>query len=208
MPEHSTLLLFAASAAVLVLIPGPNLIYIVTRSVEGGRRAGVASMLGVEAATLVHIAAAAAGLSALLASSAVAFDVVRWAGVAYLVFLGIRALRAREPDAPGPAESTVHGDRRVFAEGMVVNLLNPKVSIFFLAFLPQFIHPDRGAAWTQVLVLGAVFVAIACVLDLLYVVAAGTLGGRLRGARATSRIAGGVYLALAALSAATGGRRT
>ena len=206
MPEPSTLLLFAASAAVLVLIPGPNLIYIVTRSVEGGRRVGLASMLGVEAATLVHIAAAAAGLSALLASSAVAFDVVRWAGVAYLVYLGLRALRAGG-SSPQVIESPARGHRRDFAEGMLVNLLNPKVSIFFLAFLPQFVDPERGAAWTQVLVLGAVFMVIACVLDLLYVFAAGALGNRLRGGRVASRIAGGVYLALAALAAATGGRR-
>ena len=206
MPEPSTLLLFAASAVVLVLIPGPNLIYIVTRSVDGGRRDGVASMLGVETATLVHIAAAAAGLSALLASSAVAFEVVRWAGVAYLIYLGLRALLANERATL--VEGSAHGHGRAFAEGMVVNLLNPKVSMFFLAFLPQFVDPERGAAWTQVLALGAVFMAIACALDLLYVLAAGTLGGRLRGASATSRIAGGVYLALAALSAATGARRT
>jgi threonine/homoserine/homoserine lactone efflux protein len=92
MPEPSTLLLFAASAAVLVLIPGPNLVYIVTRSIEAGRRAGLASMLGVEAGTLVHVTAAALGLSALLASSEVAFEMVRWAGVAYLIYLGVRAL--------------------------------------------------------------------------------------------------------------------
>jgi threonine/homoserine/homoserine lactone efflux protein len=96
MPEPSTLLLFAASAALLVLIPGPNLVYIVTRSIEAGRRAGLASMLGVEAGTLVHVTAAALGLSALLASSEVAFEMVRWAGVAYLVYLGVRALRARD----------------------------------------------------------------------------------------------------------------
>ncbi|MDQ5833869.1 MAG: LysE family translocator [Actinomycetota bacterium] len=201
MPEPSTLLLFAVSAAALVLIPGPNLVYIVTRSIEAGRRAGIASMLGVEAGTLVHVTAAAVGLSALLASSAVAFEVVRWAGVAYLVYLGVRALRSDETaEIARPA-----GLRRSFAEGMLVNLLNPKVSVFFLAFLPQFVDPDRGAAGTQILVLGAVFLVIASLLDLLYVLGAGLIGRRLHGGR---KFAGGVYLALAALAAATGGRRT
>jgi threonine/homoserine/homoserine lactone efflux protein len=198
-PDPSTLILFAASAAVLVLIPGPNLVFIVTRSVEAGRRAGVASMLGVETGTLVHVSAAALGLSALLASSAVAFEVLRWAGVAYLVYLGVRALRSRKPTAAAAPANV----RRTFAEGLLVNLLNPKVSVFFLAFLPQFVEPDRGAAGTQVLVLGVVFLVIASVLDLLYVVAAGSIGRRLGG----RRFAGWVYLGLAALAAATGGRR-
>jgi threonine/homoserine/homoserine lactone efflux protein len=200
MPEPSTLLLFAASAAALVLVPGPNLVYIITRSIEAGRRTGLASMLGVEAGTLVHVTAAAVGLSALLSSSAVAFEAVRWAGVAYLVYLGVRALRSggsAQPAAPA-------GLRRSFAEGMLVNLLNPKVSIFFLAFLPQFVDPGQGGAGSQVVVLGVVFLVIASLLDVLYVLAAGLLAKRLHGGR---RFAGGVYLALAALAAVTGGRR-
>ena len=200
MPEPSTLLLFAASAAALVLVPGPNLVYIITRSFEAGRRTGLASMLGVEAGTLVHVTAAAVGLSALLSSSAVAFEVIRWAGVAYLVYLGVRALRSggsTQPAAPA-------GLRRSFAEGMLVNLLNPKVSIFFLAFLPQFVDPAQGGVGTQVVLLGVVFLVIASLLDVLYVLAAGLLAQRLDGGR---RFAGGVYLALAALAAVTGGRR-
>jgi threonine/homoserine/homoserine lactone efflux protein len=200
MPEPSTLLLFAASAAVLVLIPGPNLVYIVTRSIEAGRRAGLASMLGVEAGTLVHVTAAALGLSALLASSEVAFEMVRWAGVAYLIYLGVRALRARDI-APSAAPI---GMRRSVVEGLLVNVLNPKVSVFFLAFLPQFVDPLQGSAGTQVLVLGAVFLTIASLLDLLYVLGAALIGQRLSRGR---KLAGGVYLALAALAAATGGRR-
>ncbi|HEV3377027.1 MAG TPA: LysE family translocator [Thermoleophilaceae bacterium] len=205
MPELSTLLLFAASAATLVLIPGPNLLYIVTRSVEAGRRTGLASVAGVEAGTLIHVAAAAFGLSALLASSAIAFEVVKYAGVAYLVYLGVRSLRdggAAHEDAASPA-----GVRRTVAEGLLVNVLNPKVSIFFLAFLPQFVDADRGAATTQVLVLGVVFIAVATVLDLLFVLAAGAIGKRLERGR-SHRFAGGVYLALAAVAAATGGRRS
>jgi threonine/homoserine/homoserine lactone efflux protein len=200
-PEPSTLLLFAASAAALVLVPGPNLVYIVTRSIEAGRGTGLASMLGVEAGTLVHVTAAAVGLSALLSSSAVAFELVRWAGVAYLVYLGVRSLRAGESARPGARA----GLRRSFAEGMLVNLLNPKVSIFFLAFLPQFVDSQQGGATEQVLVLGAVFLVIASLLDLLYVLAAGTLGKRLQ---LGGKFAGGIYLALAALAAVSGGRRT
>jgi threonine/homoserine/homoserine lactone efflux protein len=201
MPETSTLLLFAASAVALVLIPGPNLVYIVTRSIEAGPRAGVASVLGVEAGALVHVTAAAAGLSALLASSDVAFEAVRWAGVAYLVYLGVRALRS----SPDPEAPRATGLRRTFLEGMLVNLLNPKVGVFFLAFLPQFVDPAQGAAATQVLVLGAVFMVIATLLDLVYALAAGLIGKRLHG---RGRFAGGVYLALAAVAALTGGRRS
>jgi len=125
-PEPSTLTLFAVSALALVAVPGPNLIYIVTRSVDQGRGAGVASALGVETATLVHIAAAAAGLSAALASSATAFTVVKYAGAAYLVFLALRAFRERDDDRQ--AGRAPAAGRRVFAEGFVVNLLNPKVA--------------------------------------------------------------------------------
>jgi threonine/homoserine/homoserine lactone efflux protein len=202
MPDSSTLLLFATSAAALVLIPGPNLIYIVTRSVEAGRRAGLASMLGVETGTIVHVAAAAFGVSALLASSAVAFEVVRYAGVAYLVYLGVRALRSKEAPAGAAAAG---GVRRTYAEGVLVNVLNPKVSLFFVAFLPQFVDPARGAIATQVLVLGVVFIAIAATLDLLFVVGAGMVGERIRRGR---RYTGVVYLALAAFAAASGGRRS
>jgi threonine/homoserine/homoserine lactone efflux protein len=204
MPDLPTLLLFAGSAATLVLIPGPNLIYIVTRSVESGRRAGLASVLGVETGTMIHVAAAAFGLSALLASSAVAFEVVKYAGVAYLVYLGVRALRSG-----GAPETRIApaGMRRTVAEGVLVNVLNPKVSLFFLAFLPQFVDPEKGSAATQILVLGLVFMAIAATLDLLFVLGAGLAGKRLGGG-GSRRFAGGVYLALAALAAATGGRRT
>jgi threonine/homoserine/homoserine lactone efflux protein len=203
MPEPPTLLLFAGSAATLVLIPGPNLVYIVTRSVEAGRRAGFASVLGIETGTMIHVAGAAFGLSALLASSATAFEVVKYAGVAYLVYLGLRALRAG--GTPESRPSPV-GTRRTVAEGVLVNVLNPKVSLFFLAFLPQFVDPDRGAATTQILVLGAVFMLVAATLDALFVLAAGLAGRRLSGTGGR-RFAGGVYLALAAMAAATGGRR-
>jgi threonine/homoserine/homoserine lactone efflux protein len=210
MPEPSTLLVFAASVLALVLLPGPNLIYIVTRGVDGGRRAAVASALGVETATLLHVVAAAAGVSALLASSAAAFEVVRYAGAGYLAYLGVRTLLTRgEAGEQGPTPPA--GGARVYAEGFVVNLLNPKVALFFLAFLPQFVDPGAGPTSLQVLALGAVFVAISLPLDLLYAVGAGSIGARLRGRPALMRgrrwVTGTVYLALAAAAVVAGGRR-
>jgi len=207
MPAPSTLGLFALTALALVAVPGPNLVYIVTRSVDQGRRAGLASALGVETATLVHVAAAAAGLSAFLASSATAFTVVKYAGVAYLVYLGVRTLLTREEPAAEVA-TVLAPQRRVYAEGFIVNLLNPKVALFFLAFLPQFVDPAAGAAWTQVLVLGGVLVAIGLTLDLAYALAAGAAGAWVRGnpayARRRRNGTGGIYLALAAVAVAAG----
>lgn len=209
MPEPSTLALFALSALALVAIPGPNLIYIVTRSIDQGRRAGFASALGVESATLVHVAAAAAGLSAALASSATAFSVIKYAGAAYLLYLGVRTLVARGAPSHGDTRPPAPAGR-VAAEGFVVNLLNPKVALFFLAFLPQFVDPDTGAAWAQVLVLGGVLVLIGLTIDLVYAVAADSIGAWVRGSARLERrrryATGGVYIALAAV-ALTGSRR-
>jgi threonine/homoserine/homoserine lactone efflux protein len=209
MPEVSTLLLFTASALALVAIPGPNHVFIVARSIEQGRRAGFASAFGVEAATLVHVAAAAAGLSAALASSATAFAVVKYAGVAYLLYLAVKALTA--PDAHDRDARPAAPRRRVFLEGFVVNLLNPKVALFFLAFLPQFVDPGAGPAWSQIVVLGAVLAAIGLASDLLYALGAGGAGVRLRASagfwRRRRYVAGGVYLALAVVALAGGRRR-
>lgn len=210
MPELATLLVFAASALALVAIPGPNHVYIVARSVDQGRRAGFASAFGVETATLLHVGAAAVGLSAALASSATAFAVVKYAGVAYLLYLAVRTLIAPdEPADQAPAAAT--STTRVFLDGLVVNLLNPKVALFFLALLPQFVDPLAGPAWTQILVLGAMLAAIGLASDLLYAIAAGRVGARLRGnagfARRRRHVAGAVYLLLAALALIAGRRR-
>jgi threonine/homoserine/homoserine lactone efflux protein len=210
MPETTTLLLFAAAAAALIAIPGPNAIYIAARSLSQGRTAGLASALGVETGTLIHVAAAAAGLSALVASSAAAFDTIRYLGAAYLVFLGLRALRSRGAHAAA-VEAEPQPLRRAFAEGVLVNVLNPKVALFFLAFLPQFTDPDRGPVATQTLVLGAVMFAIALAADLLYALAADAVGTRLRrragAARRQAQVTGGIYLALGAVAAFAGGSR-
>ncbi|MEX2193736.1 MAG: LysE family translocator [Thermoleophilaceae bacterium] len=179
MPEPTTLAVFSLAALALIVVPGPAVIYVVTRGIDQGRRAGLVSALGIEAGGLVHVAAAALGLSALIVSSATAFTVLKYAGAAYLIMLGLRELRGRAarvaPEKPEPAPL-----RRVFWQGVLVNALNPKTALFFLAFLPQFVDPAAGPVHAQILVLGAVFVAIGFVSDSAWGLAAGTLGPRLR----------------------------
>jgi threonine/homoserine/homoserine lactone efflux protein len=213
MPTPATLALFAGACMALLVVPGPSVLYIVTRSIGQGRRAGLVSVLGVEAGALVHVAAAALGLSALLASSLVAFNLVRYLGAAYLVWLGVRALLGRdghdgrEPERPGGVPLG-----RLFGQGLVVNVLNPKTTLFFLAFLPQFVDPGAGPATPQVLVLGMVWVLLALLSDGCYALLAGALGGRLRrsvaAGRRVGRLAGGVYIGLGAVAALSGGRST
>ncbi|MDF2706833.1 MAG: RhtB family transporter [Nonomuraea muscovyensis] len=201
MPDLVTLSLFAAATLALLVVPGPAVLFIVTRSVAQGRSAGLVSVLGVHAGSLVHVAAAALGVSALLAASATAFTVVKWVGVAYLVWLGARKLLRR-----GGAEEAVevgeHSRRRMFWEGFVVNVLNPKTAIFFLAFLPQFTDPAAGPVAAQILVLGVVWIVLGMASDGTYAVLASTLAGRIRGSvRARRRLdvgSGVVYLGLAA----------
>jgi threonine/homoserine/homoserine lactone efflux protein len=206
-PEPHTFLLFAAASFALVIVPGPAVMFIVTRSLEQGRSAGVVSMLGVEAGGLVHVVAATVGLSALLASSAVAFSIVKYAGAAYLIWIGISKLRRRTQD--GELELPLPRARGVlFREGLIVNVLNPKTAIFFLAFLPQFIDPDAAVA-PQALLLGGTFIAVAVVSDGVYALLAGSLGERLRRSAAVrrrlDRVSGVVYIGLG-LTAALAGR--
>src|SRR5215207_11625614 len=178
MPAPETMALFALASLALIVFPGPSVLYILARSFEGGRRAGLVSTLGVEAGGLEHVAAATLGLSALLASSAVAFGLVKYAGAAYLVWLGFSRLRSREAPELPPAP---HG--RLFRQGVFVNVLNPKTALFFLAFLPQFVDPGAGSATLQILLLGLVFVVIAFCSDSMWALAAGTLGSWLRRSR-------------------------
>jgi threonine/homoserine/homoserine lactone efflux protein len=212
-PEPHTFLVFAAASALLVIVPGPAVIYIVTRSVRHGRAAGLVSTLGIEVGGLVHVAAATVGLSALLASSAAAFNVVRYAGAAYLVFLGVRALLARERDDEGAPRAAPDPDRsHMFWNGVLVNVLNPKTALFFLAFLPQFIDPGRGSVALQAGVLGTCFVAVALLLDGTWALVAGGAASRLRegrrSRRALARASGCVYLGLGAFAALSGERPT
>jgi threonine/homoserine/homoserine lactone efflux protein len=199
-PDSTAVWLFCVAALALLAIPGPAVLYVVVQSAEQGRRAGLASVGGIHVGSLVHVAAATAGLSALIVASALAFSVVKFAGAAYLVYLGIRKLLERTP--------IEHIERRreplrlAFLRGIVVNVLNPKTALFFLAFLPQFVDPDRGAVWSQVLVLGLLFVALGLVSDSLYALAAGTVGGLLRRRRDALRYGSGiVFIGLGAAAA-------
>jgi threonine/homoserine/homoserine lactone efflux protein len=194
----------------MLVVPGPSVLYIVGTSLEGGRAAGLVSMLGVEAGAFVHVAAAALGLSALLASSAVAFSIVRYAGAAYLVYLGVQRLRRRGAEAV-PETSGGRPRARLFRQGVVVNVLNPKTALFLLAFLPQFVDPSRGPVAAQVLALGIVFLALAVLSDGAYALLAGGLGERLgrsaRTRRRLERASGGVYIGLGVGAALSGGGR-
>src|SRR5512144_2891755 len=174
MPDPSRLALFVGAAVVLLVVPGPAVLYVVTQSVSHGRRAGIASVAGITTGTLVHIAAATVGLSALLASSALAFDVVKYLGAAYLVAVGLRRLAGLEREQELHARET-RDLGRLYRQGIVVNTLNPKTALFFLAFLPQFVEPDREAAWLQILTLGLLFAALGFCSDGVWALVAGTL---------------------------------
>jgi threonine/homoserine/homoserine lactone efflux protein len=176
----------------------------VTQSVDKGRRAGVVSALGISGGGLVHVAAATAGLSALVASSAAAFTVVKLVGAAYLIIVGIRRILTREQASTDEAEAApLH---RLFTQGVVVNVLNPKTALFFLAFLPQFVNTDRGSVALQVAFLGLLFVAIAAVSDCAYALLASMLAGRLRASPRATRVrawaSGGIFVALGITAAA------
>jgi threonine/homoserine/homoserine lactone efflux protein len=203
-PAATTLALFAASALALIVIPGPAVLYVVTQSVHRGRRAGVLSAAGVANGSLVHVTAAAIGLSALLLESALAFEVVKVVGAAYLVYLGVRRLLGRD----GLAVEGSPDDRplaHVYRQGVVVNVLNPKTALFFVAFLPQFVDPGRGSAWLQVVVLGLTWTVLALLSDTVWALAAGTasrwLRGNARARRAERYASGGVLFGLGALTA-------
>src|SRR5882757_6485042 len=207
--SYSSLLLFVTGAAILLVIPGPAVFYIVSRSVGHGRAAGLVSAMGIAVGTLFHLAAATLGLSALLASSALAFQFVKYLGAAYLVYLGIRVLRT---DVLLALEAA-NGERQlanIFGHAVLVNLLPPKTALFFLAFLPQFVEPARGHATLQIFELGVLFALMGWVSDSIWATIAGTFGTRLRGnARlhgAQRKVSGGVLIALGLASAFSGAR--
>src|SRR5207248_5182104 len=186
MPSFGTLALFSVAAVALAVVPGPAVTYVVTQSVDKGRRAGLVSALGVSNGGLVHVAAATVGLSALIASSAAAFTTVKLVGAAYLILVGIRRIRSHEDEAAAAAAPAPL--QKLYVQGLVVNILNPKTALFFLAFLPQFVDPHRGSVALQVGTLGCLFVAIALSSDATYAVTADALAGRLRRNGATARI--------------------
>jgi threonine/homoserine/homoserine lactone efflux protein len=200
-PEVHTFVIFAAASAAFLAVPGPSVIYIVSRSLAEGRTAGIVSALGIQTGGLIHVTAATIGVSALLASSAAAFSVVKYAGAAYLIYLGIR--RLLEGEEPEQAEEDRRaGRKRLFWQGVLVNSLNPKTALFFLAFLPQFVDPERGAVAPQVLALGVLFLVLATLSDSTYALVAGSVRGWLgERRRALARISGCSYVGLGVLAA-------
>jgi threonine/homoserine/homoserine lactone efflux protein len=203
-PDTASLAVFVVAALALLLVPGPAVVYIVARSIHEGRQAGLVSVLGIHVGTLVHIAAATIGLSALVASSAVAFTAVKVAGAVYLVGLGLWTLfrHGAERDVALGGERNL---RRAFAQGVVVNVLNPKTALFFLAFLPQFVDADAAHPAVQIAFLGVLFALLGLVTDSLWALAAGTAGGLLRRSRRFARgqryVTGTVYIGLGVATA-------
>ncbi len=203
MPSPSTIAAFAAASFILLIIPGPAVLYIVNRSVSDGREAGLAAVAGLTLGNLVHAVAAAVGLSAVLATSAAAFNTVKWLGAGYLVYVGVRTLLQppTEIDPTQPGVSPV----KSFRQGIVVNVLNPKVALFFLSFLPQFIQPELGRPGLQALVLGLVFVLIGACTDGTYSLLASALRDVLLRGRALPFVrrwvAGAVFIGLGVVAA-------
>ncbi len=205
--DPSRLVVFVLAALALLIVPGPAVLYVVTRSIHQGRRAGITSVLGIHVGTLVHIAAATAGLSALIVSSAVAFTAVKAAGAVYLVGLGLWTIFARraEPEVALGGEKAL---KRVFAQGVVVNVLNPKTALFFLAFLPQFVDPNAPHPAVEVAFLGLLFAVLGLVTDSIWALAAGTAGGVLRRStryvKVQRYVTGSVYIGLGVATALVG----
>ena len=211
MPEWSTLSVFVAAASILVVTPGPNTLYIITRSVQQGLVAGCVSCLGVLVGTLIHVTTAALGISALLLSSVLAFSIVKYLGAAYLIYLGIRTLLIQDNIPLGVEPVKEESLGKIFYQGIVVNVLNPKTALFITAFLPQFVDVKLGSIATQIFFLGAVLVAIGTISDLTYALIAGKLGKWLRGSFSSQRVqryfAGSIYIGLGVATAFTGANR-
>lgn len=198
------------AALVLLLIPGPAVLYITARSASQGRVAGLVSVLAIETANFIQAVAATLGLSAILLSSALAFDVVKYLGAAYLIYLGIRKLMASDH---GSEDEVVKQESlsRIYWQGFAVNILNPKTALFFFAFFPQFVDPTRGNVIAQNMLLGAIFVGMAIITDSLYALLASSVAGRLSKNRRFQNggryFAGLVYIGLGITTALTGTRK-
>jgi threonine/homoserine/homoserine lactone efflux protein len=186
-PSSSTYAVFLATAMVLLLVPGPAVLYVVTRSIEMGRSGGLASVAGITTGTVAYVVLATVGLSSLILASTAAFDAVKYVGAAYLFVLGVRRLLGRGL-APPHEEAPPRTRRRAYMQGVVVNLTNPKTIVFVFAFLPQFVDPNAPHAWTQVLALGLSFALLGFLSDSMWALAAGTVADRLRGSAAIARV--------------------
>lgn len=208
LPSAADFTLFVGAALLLLLIPGPAVLYIVGRSIEQGRVAGLVSDLGIHSATLVHVLAAALGLSALLMSSALAFSIVKYAGAAYLIYLGLKKIFGRNDAAVFQQGLPRLSHARLFRDGFVVNLLNPKTALFFVAFLPQFVDVTRGRVVWQIVFLGLTFAVLGLITDGCYAMAAGTAGGWLKQSRGYQKVeryvSGSLFIGLGLTTALAG----
>ena len=209
MPDLSTIAAFAVASFALLVIPGPAVLFIINRSVADGRTVGFASVAGIEIGSLVHVVAAGLGVSAALAASALAFNTIKWLGVVYLIVIGLRTLTIRSTVGDATRAAPAVPPARAFRQGVVVNVLNPKVALFFLSFLPQFVEPARGRVGVQAVVLGLVFVSIGTVTDGLYAMTASSLRTVLLRGRALPfvqrYVAGTVFIGLGLVAATSGG---
>lgn len=178
MPDSTRFALFLAAAVLLAITPGPGIFYVLARSLAGGKREGVQSSLGTFIGGLVHVLGAALGVSAVLAASALAFATVKYAGAAYLMYLGVRMIRSR--NARPDVEAVHRPSGSAFLQGILTEVLNPKTALFFLSFIPQFITPERGYIFAQFVVLGSISVLLNTSADLVVVFFAGPFGHRLK----------------------------
>lgn len=210
MLDYSTLFVFIAAVLVLLVTPGPAVLYIVARSIDQGRWAGIVSTLGIGMGTLIHVTAAALGVSALLVSSVLAFNVVKYVGAAYLIYLGLRRLLTPEQTVEIKT-SQPQKLSRIFSQGVLVNLLNPKTTLFIFAFLPQFVDVTRGSVAMQILLLGLIMVTLGIISDGLYALLAGSAGhwlrNNLRFLRAQRYFAGTVFITLGLVTALSGSKQ-
>lgn len=207
--DTSSLTLFIAATMALLIVPGPAVLYIVTRSMDQGRIAGIVSVLGIATGTLFHVIAAAIGVSAILAASALAFGVIKYLGAAYLIYLGLRMLLTGSGKIPEHVQP--QKIPRIYSQGVVVNLLNPKTALFFLAFLPNFTDPAKGAIAPQILKLGVIFIVLSVMSDSIYALLAGTFGAWLKRQAGFFRFqkyfTSGVYITLGMATALSGTTR-
>lgn len=208
--ESSQIIVFISASIALLLIPGPAVLYITARSANQGRVAGFVSVLAIEAANLMQAIAAALGLSAILLSSALAFDTVKYLGAAYLIYLGIKKLLTKEESSTNQ-EVKRENLSQIFWQGFVINILNPKTALFFFAFLPQFVNPAKGNATIQTLLLGVLFVILAFITDSIYAFVASSLADKLNTNKNFQKgqkyFTGLVYIGLGVTTALTGSRK-
>jgi threonine/homoserine/homoserine lactone efflux protein len=210
MLDTHSFLTFSLAAFILIIIPGPAVLFVIARSIEQGRLAGIVSVLGISVGAMVHATSAAVGISAIFAASAVAFSAVKYLGAAYLIYLGISTLLAKTV-ATGKIKVEQKPLKQIFRQGIIVNILNPKAALFFLAFLPQFADPARGSVTVQILLLGLIFVAIALLSDSMYALLAGQLrewlGKSERFQKGQKYVSGMTYIALGLVAAVSGKTR-